>query len=108
VAVQIGMALKKAEVDVIVDGICLSSCANYLFTAGRQKMIRNGVVGFHGNTGAVVEEKGVIATIRDLPSEVTAAERGAYKRELIQTVRGKTLFYRAGNRPGPLQPHPTT
>lgn len=48
--IRIGMALLEAKVDVIVDQYCLSSCANYLFTAGQNKEIRNGIVGFHGNT----------------------------------------------------------
>ncbi len=37
---------------VVVDGQCASSCANYIFTAGAQKVIRSGWVGFHGNLSA--------------------------------------------------------
>ncbi len=57
-AVQIGMTLKDAQVTVIVRGFCLSSCANYLFTAGRHRVIDNGIVGFHGNAAALAESYG--------------------------------------------------
>lgn len=59
-AIQIGRVLKNAEVDILVRGLCLSSCANYLFLAGKKKIIENGIVGFHGNTIALIEELGGI------------------------------------------------
>lgn len=49
--------MAKRSLTVIVDGVAGSSAANYLFTAGRQKVIRNGFVGFHGNTQAVASKK---------------------------------------------------
>ena len=37
-------------VDVAVDTLCFSSCANYIFTAGQNKIIREGgIVGWHGS-----------------------------------------------------------
>lgn len=92
-ALQIGRVLKVAKVDVVVDGICLSSCANYLFTAGRRKTIRDGVVGFHGNTRASVGREGVDAFIEDLPSELGEAEREAYRAELEQTLVWEHAFF---------------
>ena len=36
--------------DVVVDTHCFSSCANYIFTAGRNKIIGEGaIVGWHGS-----------------------------------------------------------
>ncbi|WP_028572875.1 hypothetical protein [Desulfonatronum lacustre] len=38
------------QADVVVEKMCMSSCANYVFTAGRRKIIRaNAIVGWHGN-----------------------------------------------------------
>lgn len=49
-AVKIGLDLMKNGVDVVVDGPCLSSCANYFFLAGKHKFFgENGFVGFHGS-----------------------------------------------------------
>lgn len=50
--IRIGLALAATNVKVIVVGECLSSCANYLFTAGHQREIRGGIVGYHGNVQA--------------------------------------------------------
>jgi hypothetical protein len=49
-AVKIGLDLSRSGADVIVDGPCLSSCANYLFLAGKHKSIEgDGFVAFHGS-----------------------------------------------------------
>lgn len=44
------------QMTVIVDGFCASSCANYLFTAGKNKEIRRGWVGYHGNMTAALSQ----------------------------------------------------
>jgi hypothetical protein len=58
-----GRMVFRGKRDVIVDRVCLSSCANYIFTAGNRKYlsqersekgIRRGFVGFHG--GVVTQE----------------------------------------------------
>jgi hypothetical protein len=47
---EIGSWVFDNQIDVVVDGVCMSSCANYVFTAGRFKTIRKGsIVGWHGN-----------------------------------------------------------
>ncbi len=53
---RIANTLLPYRLHVIVDGLCASSCANYLFTAGGIKEIRNGWVGFHGNLLNVYKE----------------------------------------------------
>lgn len=43
-------------IHVVVDGYCLSACANYVFPAGRRKVIRPGaVVAWHGSYRHLVE-----------------------------------------------------
>ena len=36
---SIGEIIAKSNVDIEVQGVCMSSCANYLFTAGKNKII---------------------------------------------------------------------
>ena len=49
-AMKIGLWIFDHELDVIVDEICFSSCANYIFTAGKNKIIeKDAIVGWHGS-----------------------------------------------------------
>lgn len=49
-AIRMAMAIHKRGMDVEVFGHCFSSCANYIFPAGRNKSITGlGIVGWHGN-----------------------------------------------------------
>lgn len=46
---DLGYWLHAHQLDVKVTQYCLSSCANYVFTAGQRKIVGNGaVIGFHG------------------------------------------------------------
>lgn len=48
--IELGNWVHEKKLDVVVEDICLSSCANYVFTAGVNKLIRPGaVVAWHGN-----------------------------------------------------------
>jgi len=50
VGMEFGTWVFERELDVVVDRACLSSCANYVFTAARNKKIRPGaVVAWHGS-----------------------------------------------------------
>lgn len=51
-ALRIASAMEKQNYTIIVRTWCLSSCANYFFTAAKKKIIENGIVGFHGNINA--------------------------------------------------------
>ena len=49
-AMKIGLWIFDHELDVIVDEICFSSCANYIFTAAKNKIIeKDAIVGWHGS-----------------------------------------------------------
>lgn len=49
-AIRMATAIHKRGMDVEVFGPCFSSCANYIFPAGRNKSITGlGIVGWHGN-----------------------------------------------------------
>jgi len=51
-AIEIAEVLEKHDIKIIVKIWCLSSCANYFFTAAKTKVIEKGIVGFHGNANA--------------------------------------------------------
>lgn len=50
--VRMGLDIHRRGLKVVVDTIAGSSAANYLFLAGKEKVIQNGFVGFHGNVRA--------------------------------------------------------
>lgn len=47
---KLGGWMVEHNVDVVVDELCFSSCANYIFTAGKNKIIMaDSIVGWHGS-----------------------------------------------------------
>lgn len=49
-ALKMATAIHMRGMDVEVFGLCFSSCANYIFPAGKNKSITSlGIVGWHGN-----------------------------------------------------------
>jgi ATP-dependent protease ClpP protease subunit len=56
--VKMGIDIQKRKLKVVVEGLAVSSAANYLFLAGEEKIIKNGVVGFHGNAQALLQQAG--------------------------------------------------
>ena len=49
-AIELADWIHARQLDITVTGVCLSSCANYVFPAARNKEIRPGaVVAWHGN-----------------------------------------------------------
>ena len=54
-ALEMAEAMQARGIDVEVQGLCLSSCANYIFPAGRRKLISGpGAVAWHGNMAHVI------------------------------------------------------
>lgn len=48
--IALGLWVRERKLDIEVPEYCLSSCANYVFTAGHQKSIGEGaIVAWHGN-----------------------------------------------------------
>lgn len=59
-AIEIAREIHRQNMDVVVDGSCFSSCANYLFIAGRSKKVVNGgALLLHG--GASFRPQNVLA-----------------------------------------------
>lgn len=54
-ALNFAPKLRESGARMIVEGPCLSACANYWFTAAKTKTVRKGgVVGFHGGATSIV------------------------------------------------------
>ena len=54
-ALDMASAIHERQLDVEVPSVCYSSCANYIFPAGRHKLVgRLGAVGWHGNMAHVL------------------------------------------------------
>lgn len=48
-ALEMAEEIERRALQVVVDGYCLSSCANYIYVAGRsRKVLPDSVLGFHG------------------------------------------------------------
>ncbi len=108
VGMEFGNWVFERELNIVIDHACLSSCANYVFTAARRKEIRPGaVVAWHGSAKQpgllerlhqLVEED--IAS-RDLPPSRRQQElrraRQANVRYLTSAIRKQDeFFYRIG------------
>ncbi|MGC7862437.1 hypothetical protein ACP3XP_00195, partial [Vibrio anguillarum] len=58
--IELGRWVYDNKMSVEVNDYCLSSCANYVFTAGKIKYISNrAIIGFHGGATSEVFKKDV-------------------------------------------------
>ncbi len=56
-AILIGFWIYDNDIDVVVDGVCISACANYIFTAGKNKIIEDfAIVGWRDSPQMQVYE----------------------------------------------------
>jgi len=95
IGMDFGYWLLERGLDVTVDGVCLSSCANYVFTAGRSKTILPGsVVGWHGSA----EQPGLLDQMHAEAERTVRAKRlppGKEAEELVR-VRQANVDYLTG------------
>ncbi len=83
VGMEFGNWVLERELNVVIDRACLSSCANYIFTAGRQKEIRPGaVVGWHGSA----KQPGLLEQLHQLVED-DIASRGLPARQQQREIR---------------------
>lgn len=75
VGMELGAWVHAHELDVRVVDYCLSSCANYVFPAGRRKIVGHGaIVGYHGGAGSTYRQ-------------IAAGVKAARKKPLSKGVR---------------------
>lgn len=90
---SIGAWVRDRALVVEVDVICFSSCANYVFPAGRARVIRaDAFVGWHGNERqfevlaarrgvSLAEEMG-----RYVPPSASPADKAAFLQEFLRSI----------------------
>jgi len=88
-AIKIAQVIHDKEINIEVRRLCLSSCANYLFPAAKNKIINYGsIIGFHGSpnsddnklTTTVNGEINTDTTITDrIFSEIRKTDKAFYK-----------------------------
>jgi len=73
-ALRMAQEIHRRGIDVEVPGPCFSSCANYIFPAGKSKLITgDGLVGWHGNMRHLLHlhRTGVKPQAPDFLAEIT-------------------------------------
>jgi len=97
VGLELGEWVHAKGLEVRVPEYCLSSCANYVFTAGSRKIVASdAVVGFHGGmSSATFKIEGDMKPVYDAmtPEEQTAF-LADIKKELRPMVERETGFYK--------------
>jgi hypothetical protein len=90
---HVGRWVRDMALVVEVDIICFSSCADYIFPAGRARVIRaDAFVGWHGNERqfeVLAARRGVGLAdelARFAPREVTPEQRAAFVQVLMQSI----------------------
>lgn len=74
-----------------VDGWCMSSCGNYLFTAAKRKDVSMGIVGFHGATFNLAERKAGFSSEQTWLDRLAIRELNFFKRAGVH----KNIFYKS-------------
>lgn len=90
--IKLGTWIIENDVDVVVDGLCFSSCANYIFTAGRNKTIlADSMVGWHGSVQQDEHmARGLGMTIEEILG--SGYDEHAAKRGDTPSPEGRELF----------------
>jgi ATP-dependent protease ClpP protease subunit len=95
---ELGSWVHAHKLDVKVMEFCLSSCANYVFTAGARKIVgSNAMIGFHGglsSTGFIVG-----GSKKKEYETMTADQKAAFQAELRRDIRPlldrETAFFKS-------------
>jgi hypothetical protein len=100
---ELGKWVRTRKLDVKVLEMCFSSCANYVFPAGRKKIVSNfAVVGYHGGLGSASFARD--AAEQKARDAMTSAERekedAEINKALAEKLAEETAFFRSiGVRP---------
>jgi len=95
-ALLIGKHIAARNVAIRVRKWCLSSCANYLFTAGARRVIApGGIVGFHGNGEAAFSELGENFGVSDEDIAENLEEFTETKRQIDALIAEERAFFEA-------------
>jgi hypothetical protein len=99
--IAVGEVIQERGLDVVVEGFCASSCANYFFTLANDKVVAEGSwVGYHGNvqtllalTESQLKAQGITSP-RVLDQTLTNLKAQAERERVLLTAAGvdQTLF----------------
>ncbi|MFZ6798592.1 hypothetical protein [Undibacterium sp. Di24W] len=90
-ALKIANVIQDRKLKIVVNGFCISSCANYLFLAGFEKKI-NGIVGFHGSVQAMGGKEAPCHATDD-PRCISGNETAENEQVLFRSVGINTLLF---------------
>jgi len=83
---EFGTWVYERRLDVVVDRACLSSCANYVFTAGRNKEIKPGaVVAWHGSA----KQPGLLEQLHDIVEQDIGSKRLPHSQKSREIARAR-------------------
>lgn len=86
VGMDFGNWVVDRELDVVIDHACLSSCANYVFTAGRRKEILPGaVVAWHGSA----KQPGLLEQLHQLVEKDIASQGLSPRKQRYELKRAR-------------------
>ena len=92
-AMRIGEYIASHQIDIVVEGRCVSSCANYLFLAAKNKTVRPGAwLGFHGGADSVSRVE-IEQMLEDM--KLPANQRDAVVKQLEDVKAKQDQFFRA-------------
>jgi len=98
---EIGSWVFDNQIDVVVDGVCMSSCANYVFTAGRFKTITKGsIVGWHGNalSESAMSDQEIRRATTEIFNQMTESDQKKLNlEEIIKTTIEQSSEYNASS-----------
>ena len=100
---ELGAWLRLRKLDIKVLEACLSSCANYVFTAARNKTVSNfAVVGYHGGLGStsITYDPALQKVLDGMTPEAREAYLAPMKQDQARQLVEETAFFRSiGVRP---------
>lgn len=85
---KMGLWVFDNHIDVVVEKMCMSSCANYVFTAGRHKTINPGaIVAWHGSVlqESILSEEDIRVSVIQAFDKLSESEKA--KRDLQEMIR---------------------
>ena len=102
-AILIGFWIYDNDIDVVVDGVCISACANYIFTAGKNKIIEDfALVGWRDSPqGQEYEARSLGISVeelieRDVSADPSGTGAPISERELEQIVQDSVDYFESG------------
>ncbi len=95
-AIRMAQVIAERELPVVVRGICLSSCANYLMPAGTSISVeRNAIIAFHGDArltirrmeGTDAEQREAVLLLSQMLQEEEAWSRKVARAALVHELQ---------------------